>query len=76
MRLWFLSAVVPGKGEHVVFTVEDGHAVRHTVQIEAITGREAVLKSGVEAGETIVVSGQRTLQDGAAVSIHEKAAIQ
>lgn len=67
-----LSAVVPRKGQHVVFTVSDGHAVRHEVEIGSITGKEAVLAAGISAGDRIVVAGQRTLQDGAPVEVEER----
>ena len=63
-----LAAVVPRKGEHFVFAVENGHAVRKRVQIAALIGAEAVLESGVAAGERIVVEGHRGLQDGMAVA--------
>jgi len=59
-----LSAVVPEKGEHVVFVVEEGHAVRRTVQLHAIQDQFAVLEGGLREGETLVVEGQRGLQDG------------
>ncbi len=59
-----LAAVVPRKGEHFVFAAVDGRAVRKRVQISAWTGSEAVLESGVAAGDRIVVEGHRGLQDG------------
>lgn len=63
-----LAAIVPRKGEHYVFAVADGHAVRKRVQIAALIGSEAVLESGVAAGERVVVEGHRGLQDGMAVA--------
>ena len=59
-----LSVVVPERGEHVVFVVEDGRAVRRTVKLHAIQDQLAVLESGLEPGERVVVEGQRRLQDG------------
>ena len=64
-----LAAIVPRKGEHYLFAVENGHAIRKRVQIAALMGHEAVLESGVEAGDQIVVEGHRGLQDGMAVSV-------
>ena len=64
-----LAAIVPRKGEHYVFAVENGHAVRKRVQIAALVGSEAVLESGVAAGDQIVVEGPRGLQDGMAVAV-------
>ena len=63
-----LAAIVPRKGEHYVFAVENGRAVRKRVLMGALIGHEAVLESGVEAGERIVVEGHRGLQDGQPVS--------
>lgn len=59
-----LAAVVPEKGEHVVFVVEDERAVRRTVKLHAIQDQLAILESGLRAGETLVVEGQRHLADG------------
>ena len=64
-----LAAIVPRKGEHYVFAVENGHAVRKRVQIAALIGSEAVLESGVAVGDQVVVEGHRGLQDGMAVAI-------
>lgn len=64
-----LAAVVPRKGEHYVFTVEDGRAVRRRVLIGAMLGHEAVLEGGVEAGDRVVVEGHRGLQDGLPVDV-------
>ena len=64
-----LAAIVPRKGEHYLFAVENGHAVRKRVQIAALMGHEAVLESGAGAGEQIVVEGHRGLQDGMPVSV-------
>ena len=63
-----LAAVVPRKGEHYVYAAVDGRAVRKRVRIAALTGHEAVLESGVEPGDRIVVEGHRGLQDGMPVS--------
>ncbi len=45
-----LAAVVPRKGEHYVFAVENGRAVRKRVLLGDLIGHEAVLESGVVAG--------------------------
>ena len=63
-----LAAVVPRKGEHYVFAAVEGRAVRKRVRIAALTGHEAVLESGVEPGDRIVVEGHRGLQDGMKVA--------
>ncbi|MFC1461742.1 efflux RND transporter periplasmic adaptor subunit [Verrucomicrobiota bacterium] len=64
-----LSAVIPTKGNHVVFLVKDGHAVRRTVKIDSITDEDVILASGVEDGESLVIEGHRNLDDGVAVTV-------
>ena len=64
-----LAAVIPKKGEHVAFVVEDGRAVRRVVRIDAFTGEEALLASGIRPGDELVIEGQRALQDGAPVEV-------
>ncbi len=64
-----LAAIVPRKGEHVVYVEQDGRAVRRVVQMDVIMGDEAVLASGVTTGDRVIVEGQRTLQDGALLDL-------
>ncbi len=63
-----LAAVVPHKGAHVVYLAETvagtNRAVRRVVQVDAPQGHEVVLSSGVQAGERVIVEGQREIQDG------------
>jgi RND family efflux transporter MFP subunit len=68
-----LEAVLPARGEHVVYVVLNGHAVRRVVRLAAIVGEDAVLDSGVDTGDAVVIEGQRTLADGAAVVLDEDA---
>ncbi|MBN1556612.1 MAG: efflux RND transporter periplasmic adaptor subunit [Lentisphaerae bacterium] len=63
-----LAAVVPQRGEHVAFCVEEGRAVRRVVRIDEIMGHEAVIGAGLKAGDALVVEGQRGLADGMAVT--------
>lgn len=62
-----LSAVIPKKGEHVVFVVRDGRVVRRTVQLGVWMDGEVVVRSGLAPGERIAVEGHRALTDGARV---------
>lgn len=64
-----LNAIIPRKGDHVVFTVEKGLASRKLVKIEEITGSEAVIGSGLMPGDEVVIEGNRTLADGMAVIV-------
>lgn len=64
-----LAAVVPQKGEHVVFAVSEGLASRRVVRLDEMAGSYAVISSGIRAGDEIVIEGHRTLQDGMAVVV-------
>lgn len=66
-----LSAIVPVRGDNVVFVVEEGRASRRVVRITTIKGDRAVLAEGVADGEEVVVAGQRGLQDGTRVKTAE-----
>jgi membrane fusion protein (multidrug efflux system) len=59
-----MAAVVPQKGDHVVFLEQDGRAVRQVVYLGVRVGRDVVIKNGLEAGDRLIVEGQRTLVDG------------
>lgn len=63
-----LQAVLPKKGEHVVYTIENGRAVRCVVQIDALMDNEAVLGGGLKPGAELIVDGHRALQDGMRVT--------
>ncbi len=67
------SAVIPKRGKHIVFVVEEGRVVLRVVQIDAITGKNVVLKSGLKAGDHLVIEGQRTLRDGVMVVMESDA---
>ena len=64
-----LEAIIPQKGDNVVFLVRDGMAVRRLVRIDTILKQEALILSGVEAGDLVVTRGNRMLTDGAKVEI-------
>ena len=67
-----LAAVIPRRGEHVVFLYRDGMAERTVVWINTMLNGEAVIKSGLEPGNQVIVSGHRTLQDGTPVESDEE----
>jgi membrane fusion protein (multidrug efflux system) len=66
-----LEAIIPQKGDNVVFLVRDGHAVRQLVRIDSILEQEALILSGVSAGDLVVTRGNRMLTDGAKVEVTE-----
>lgn len=62
------SAVLPEGNRYVVFTVRDGRAVKHTVDIGIENaGEYQVLGEDLKAGEEIVVLGNYELTNGMAV---------
>ncbi len=64
-----LAAVVPRRGEHVVFLYRDGIAERTVVWIETMLNDKVVIKSGLTAGDKVIIAGHRALQDGVPVEI-------
>lgn len=64
-----LAAVVPRRGEHVVFVAAGNRAIRRVVTLDRIAGGQAVLSAGVAAGEAVVVDGHRGLMDGIEVEV-------
>lgn len=63
-----LFTILDRRGTKVAYIVEDGYAR----EVEVITGssvdRQLVIRSGLEAGQRLVVKGQQLLIDGAAVN--------
>ena len=66
-----LSAIIPQKGDNVVFLVRDGRAVRQMVRIDSLLETKALILSGVKPGDLVVTLGNRMLTDGTAVSIQD-----
>jgi len=64
-----LGAIIPRKGDHVVFIVNKGIASRRVVKIDQITGNDAVIMSGLAEGDEVVIEGNRTLVDGMPVAM-------
>jgi RND family efflux transporter MFP subunit len=55
----------------VVFVVKEGVVERRAVGLSAASGDEAVILSGVAAGERVVIEGPADLKDGARVSVRD-----
>jgi multidrug efflux system membrane fusion protein len=70
------SAVQQGPNGPYVYTIgSDDRAQLHLVKVAQISGGEALIDSGLEANETVVVDGQYGLQPGSLVNVlHGKAA--
>jgi len=63
------SAVLPEGDRYVLFTVKDGRAVKHLVQIGIENSREyQITGDELKAGEDVVVSGNYELLEGMAVT--------
>jgi hypothetical protein len=66
------AAVRKDGDRDVVFVVQSGNRLeRRAIGLAAGTGDEAVVNSGLAAGERVVVEGPADLKDGASVSIKE-----
>ncbi len=59
----------PGLGAQVVYVVEGNRARLRVVQVGEVVGEEVEIRSGLEAGESVVVTGLEKLEDGKTVSV-------
>ncbi len=66
-----LDAVVNFVGISKVFVVQDGVARSRTVEVGRVLNDKQEILSGVKPGESIVVSGQSKLYDGAKVRVKD-----
>ena len=62
------DAVLPLQGANFVWVVTDGKAVRRQVELGVRTPGFVEARTGVEAGEQVVVGGQERLAEGAPVA--------
>ncbi len=66
------DAVIPRRGQNVVFVVEDGIARQRAVKLGAAVGHRFVVEDGLEPGELVVVRGNERLRDGQKVTVERK----
>jgi multidrug efflux pump subunit AcrA (membrane-fusion protein) len=66
-----LSALLERDGVQTVFVVEDGAASEVKPRIAFIQAERAVVESGIDEGDLVVVIGQQTLSAGDAVTVAE-----
>lgn len=64
-----MSAVLPSKGDHIVYLAENGQASRRKVQIDTITRRQALISGGLDEGELVIIEGHRALSDGQRIEL-------
>jgi RND family efflux transporter MFP subunit len=65
------AAIQTGQAGSFVFVVKDDTAVVRPVQVARINAAEAVLESGLEAGELVVTNGHLLLTNGTKVAPRE-----
>lgn len=64
------TAVVPGQDGSYLFVLRNDSTVTiRNVEVARSTGREAIIRQGVEPGEVVVTDGQIRLRDGARVAV-------
>jgi RND family efflux transporter MFP subunit len=65
------AAIQTGQAGNFVFVVKDDVASARPVKVARINATEAVLESGLEAGEVVVTNGQLLLTTGTKVAPRE-----
>jgi len=63
------QAILPLQGANFVYVVRDGKASRRQVGIGIRSPGIAEMRSGIDAGDTVVIGGQERLQDGSPVMV-------
>lgn len=66
------EAVVGSLQDAKVYAVENGKAILRPIETGNVFGENVQVRSGLSAGETIVVSGQINLEDGMEIQVAEK----
>ena len=67
-----LYAMVERDGKKVVFVERELKAEQREVEVEAILGNQVVIRSGLDAGENLIIKGQHLIIDGALVKVGVK----
>ncbi len=70
------NAVISDKGERIVYVaIEDDRAERRVVEVGFTDDMHAEILTGVQAGERVVIKGQRSLKHGAPLKVLSDAPI-
>ncbi len=64
-----LYALLDRDGKKVVFVKKGGEVELREVEVEAVVDAQVVIRSGLEAGEELIIKGQHLLVDGAPVQV-------
>ena len=67
------DAIVEHNGEPTAFVVEENVAKQRRLSLGPDQGLMVVVTDGLEAGERLIVRGQRQIHDGSAVQVQEEA---
>ena len=67
------EAIVPEDDKHFVFLVQDGRAVKKTVEIGRRRPGEVEILSGITAEDTVIIDGTVNVRDGLPVRQIERA---
>lgn len=70
------GAIIPGLNEKSVFVIEDGKARPRKVETGLRLASEILVLSGIQAGDTVITSGQLQLRPGMAVTAVPRASAQ
>lgn len=62
------QSVIEDGDENFVYVVEDGRAALRGIEVDARLPERVFIKSGIKAGETVVVGGMHKVTDGSPVS--------
>jgi membrane fusion protein (multidrug efflux system) len=70
------AIMITPQGERVIFVLKNGKAFSQEVTIGIEQQQTVQITEGVSAGDSVIVSGSQTLQNGAKVSILERETFQ
>lgn len=66
------SALISQEGKFYTFTIEDGIARRHEVEIGVRSGGKVEILKGIQHGDCVVIAGHEQISDGTKVKIHPR----
>lgn len=64
-----LKSVSIAQTNNYVFLAQEGYAVKHSVEIGSIEGDSALVTSGLNNGDKLIIEGNRNLEGGEEISI-------
>ena len=64
-----IDALIPFLDRAIIFTAEDGRAVRREVSIGNTQGERVAITSGLETGQLVITKGNEGLRDGSPITV-------